>query len=138
MRRAMRSSSRSLESPGIVIALARAALAGAALAACVDLPAGPPGGDDGAPAVARLIVAWDPLDCGAPHRVAVELADDDGVGVSASTPCSLGGLSVDVAHLGRYRGRIYAWASAAPLRSEAPIDVAIDQPIVRWTAATPR
>ena len=115
-----------------------AALAGAAVAACVDLPAGSPAGEDGEPAVARLVVAWDPLDCGAPHRIVVELVDDDGAEVSASTPCSLGVLTIDVGHLGRYRGRIYAWATAAPVRSAAPIDVAIDQPIVRWDAATPR
>ena len=108
-----------------------AALAWTAFAACIDAP-----GDRG-PSVARLVVAWDPLACGDPHRIAVELADDAGVSVSASTPCSLGGLGVDVEHLGSYHGRIYAWALGTPVRSEAPIAVTIDRPIVRWEVATP-
>lgn len=108
-----------------------AAAAWAMLAACLDAPGAPP------PAVARLVVGWDPLACGAPHRVAVELADEAGATVSASTPCSLGGLAVDVAHVGSYHGRIYAWAPAAPARSVAEIDVTIDQPIVHWDVATP-
>lgn len=108
-----------------------AVVAWAAFAACLDAPAG------SAPSLARLVVSWDPLACGAPHRVVVELADDDGAAVSSSTPCALGGLTVDLAHLGRYRGRIYAWAMAAPVRSEAPIEVLVDQSIVAWELAAP-
>lgn len=100
-------------------------------AACLDAPA------DRAPSLARLVVAWDPLACGAPHRIAVELSDDDGAAVSASTPCNLGALTVDIAHYGSYRGQIYAWALDAPMRSVSPLDIEIDQPIVRREVATP-
>ena len=103
-----------------------------AFGGCLDSPA-----EGAGPAVARLVVMWDPLACGEPHRVAVELVDDAGVALSASTPCNLGGLTVDVAHLGTYHGEIYAWAPGVPKRSTAPIDVVIDQAIVRWPVATP-
>src|SRR5205823_4123031 len=85
------------------------AFAWLAFAACLDEPV------PAEPAQARLVVAWDPLACGDPHRVAVELRDDAGALASASTPCDLGGLTVDVAHFGVYHGRVYAWAS-----TEAP------------------
>src|SRR5262245_48140242 len=97
-----------------------------ALAACIDAPVEPD-----AP-FARLVAAWDPLACGDPHRVVVELGDEEGGGVSASTPCNLGGLTLDVAHFGTYRGRIYAWVLGAAIRSEAAIEVTIDRPIVQW------
>jgi len=126
MQRAMRSLIALLCSPLLV-----AVVAWAAFAACLDQPVG-----DG-PSLARLVVAWDPLACGDPHRVAVDLADDAGAPVSASTPCNLGGLTVDVAHFGDYHGRIYAWALDAPARSEMPIELTIDQPIVRWDVTTP-
>jgi hypothetical protein len=100
-------------------------------AACMDVPA------EESPPVARLVAAWDPLACGEPHRVVIELADDDGVRVAASAPCSLGGLTVDVAHFGSYRGRIYAWAIDAPVRAAVPIELVIDQPIVHWSVAVP-
>jgi len=103
-----------------------------ALGACIDAPIEP-----GA-AFARLVVAWDPLACGEPHRVVVELHDDDGAGASSSAPCNIGGATVDVSHFGTYRGRIYAWALGAAIRSEAAIEVAIDRPIVHWMVAAPR
>jgi len=103
----------------------------AALGACIDAPV------DDAPAVARLVAGWDPLACGEPHRIVVELEDDGGVKRSASVPCNLGGLAVDVDHVGHYHGRIYAWALDASIRSITPIDVTIDQPIVDWFVATP-
>jgi hypothetical protein len=102
------------------------------LAACIDAPPAP------GPAIARLAAAWDPLACGDPHRVAIELEDDAGVMVSASTPCNLGGLTVDVAHFGSYQGRIYAWALDAPIRSIAPIEVTIDAQIVHVLVSTPQ
>lgn len=108
-----------------------AALAWAVCTACLDAP-GAPG-----PAVARLVVAWDPLACGAPHRVAVELEDDADARVAASTPCSLGAVTVDVAHTGAYHGRIYAWAIGEPVRSVTSIEVNIDQAVVRRQVATP-
>jgi hypothetical protein len=108
-----------------------AAVAWTAFAACLDAPADP------GPSVARLVVAWDPLACGEPHRIAIELADEAGAPISASTPCDLGGLAVDVSHFGSYHGRLYAWTLDAPARSITPIDLVIDQPITRWEVATP-
>jgi hypothetical protein len=102
------------------------------IAGCLDQPL--PRG----PVEARLVVGWDPLGCGEPHRVAIELEADDGARVAASTPCNLGALTLDLARLGVYRGRIYAWALAAPVRSEAPLEVMVDEPIVRWHVETPR
>jgi hypothetical protein len=90
------------------------------------------------PSVARLVAGWDPLACGDPHRVVLELMDDEGAASSASAPCNLGGVTIDVGHLGSYRGRIYAWSLDAPIRSITPVDVAIDQPIVDWFVATPQ
>jgi len=109
-----------------------AAVAWTALGACIDAPVEP-----GSP-FARVVAVWDPLACGEPHRVAVELADEDGAAVSASTPCTIGGLTVDVDHFGAYRGRVYAWALGAPVRSEAPLEVRVDEPIVHCMVATPR
>jgi hypothetical protein len=100
-------------------------------AACIDTPPEP-----GA-VVARLVAAWDPLACGDPHRVAIELEDETGATVSASAPCNLGGVTVDVPHLGSYGGRIYAWALDAPIRSSMPISLVIDQSITHWFVATP-
>jgi len=101
-------------------------------AGCLDEPA------EGPAPLARLVAGWDPLACGDPHRVVVELADEAGAMHSASAPCNLGGLTVDVDHFGGYRGRIYAWALEASIRSIAPIELTIDQPIVDWYVATPR
>jgi hypothetical protein len=109
-----------------------AALAWTALGACIDAPVEP------GPSVARLVIVWDPLACGDPHRVVIELEDDDGVMVSRSAPCNIGGLTLDVSHLGSYRGRIYAWALDLPIRSVAPLALTIDQAIVHWTVVTPR
>jgi hypothetical protein len=58
--------------------------------------------------------------------------------ISASAPCNLGGVTLDVAHLGIYRGRIYAWALDAAIRSVTPIEVSIDEPIVHRYVATPQ
>src|SRR5262245_5371777 len=123
MRAALRMRS-SLHAPGCLLAFA--------ISACIDAPV-----ERDAP-FARLVAAWDPLACGDPHRVVIELGDEDGAGVSSSTPCNIGGLTVDVAHFGIYRGRIYAWVLGAAIRSEAAIEVMIDRPIVQWTVATPR
>jgi hypothetical protein len=73
------------------------------LAACVDTPL-----PDTEPQ-ARLIVTWDPLTCGTPHRVVLELEGDYGVDLSTSTRCELGALSIDLPRWGVYRGRVYAW-----------------------------
>lgn len=108
-----------------------AAAAWTVFAACIDAPV------DRAPTLARLVVAWDPLACGMPHRVAIELSDDDGVPISASAPCNLGALTIDIAHYGSYRGQLYAWALDAPIRSVSAVEIDVDQPIVRWEVATP-
>jgi len=112
--------------------LVTGAFASAMLGACLDAPLEP------GPAVARLVTSWDPLACGEPHRIVIELEDDDGVRVSASTPCTLGALTLDVSHFGSYRGQIYAWALAAPIRSVTPLELTIDEPIVHRLVATPR
>src|SRR4051794_36613932 len=78
--------------------------------ACIDAP--PPA----SPPIARVVVSWDPRACRAPHRVVLELEDDDGAPLSSSVPCGLGGLTVDVPHFGVYRGRIYAWVAGEPIR----------------------
>ena len=126
MRGRMRSLFLVLCSPGFA-----AALASTAFAACLDAPVGQ------GPSVARLVVAWDPLACGEPHRIAIELADDTSASLSASSPCNLGGLTVDVSHFGSYHGRLYAWALDAPVRSVMPVELVIDQPITRWDVVTP-
>jgi hypothetical protein len=104
---------------------------GGGSAGCLDEP------EEGPAPLARLVAGWDPLACGEPHRIVVELADEAGAMRSASAPCNLGGLTVDVDHFGRYRGRIYAWALDASIRSITPIELTIDQPIVDWYVATP-
>jgi len=104
--------------------------------ACIDAPL------PDTPSVARIVTAWDPLACGDPHRVVVELEDDDGTRLSASTTCAHGSLSLDAPHFGIYRGRIYAWQQvehAEPeIRSEMPIRLTVDEPVVRWWVMTPR
>lgn len=109
-----------------------AALLWATLAACIDTPPAP------GMAIARLVAAWDPLACGDPHRVAVELEDEAGATVSSSTPCNLGGITLDVSHFGSYHGRIYAWALDAPIRSITPVEVMIDAQIVHLQVSTPQ
>jgi hypothetical protein len=111
--------------------LLAAALLWSLFAACVDQPLA------SGPTLARLVAAWDPLACGPPHRIVVELEDEAGARRSASVPCNLGGLTVDVAHFGVYRARIYAWALDAPARSAMAIELAIDEPIVHWFVARP-
>jgi hypothetical protein len=100
--------------------------------ACVDAPL-PPN-----PPQARVIATWDPLRCGEPHRVAVELEDDGGGKLAASTPCSLGSLTMDVRQFGVYLGRIYAWNLGTGARSVAPVQLFVDEPIVEWQVETPR
>jgi hypothetical protein len=100
--------------------------------ACVDAPIGPE------PPQARVVAAWDALACGDPHRVVIELADDTGDMRSVSTPCALGGLTIDIAHFGMYRGRIYAWSLGAPIRSIVSVELPIEAPLVRLHVDTPR
>ena len=106
-------------------------LVGAGASGCLDVP------PESTTATARLVTAWDPLACGDPHRVVVELEDDGGAKLSAGTPCNIGGVTLDVAHLGSYHGRVYAWALDAPIRSITAIEVMIDKPIVHLQVSTP-
>ena len=103
-----------------------------AFTACIDSP---PDVDD--PPIARVIVQWDPLACGPPHRVAVELEDPAGVRISSSTPCNAGSLAIDAPHFGLYYGRVYAWEAGEEIRSVTPVRLVIDEAIVRWLIATP-
>ncbi len=93
--------------------------------------------EDGPPE-SKIVVSWDPLKCGDPHRVAVELEDTDGAPISASTNCVLGSLTLDVRHFGVYRGRIYAWELGIGERSAEDVHLVVDEPIVRWDVETPR
>lgn len=102
------------------------------LTACIDAPV-----EAEVPPIARVIVHWDPLACGDPHRVAVELEDDAGARLSSSTACTTGSLVLDTAHYGLYYGRIYAWRAGEEIRAVTPVRLVIDEPIVRWLVATP-
>ena len=103
----------------------------AALAACIDgpVPAEPPS--------VRIIVQWDPLACGAPHRIALELEDDAGAPLSSSAPCGIGGITLHAPHFGLYLGRVYSWVAGQPIRSIMPVRIDVDDPIVRLLVATP-
>jgi hypothetical protein len=102
-----------------------------AFAACIDGPS-----FESQP-TARIIVQWDPLACGSPHRIAVELEDEEGAPLSSSVPCALGALSIQAPHYGVYLGRVYAWTAGEPIRSITPVRLYVDEPIVRWLVATP-
>jgi hypothetical protein len=104
-------------------------------AACIDVPA------PDTPPVAKIVTTWDPLACGPPHRVVVELEDEQGIELTTSALCALGSVVLDAPHFGIYRGRIYAWEQvddAPEIRSEMSIRLAVDEPIVRWFVATPQ
>ena len=102
------------------------------LFSCVDtpMPAGSP--------QAKIVASWDPLQCGDPHRVAIELADSDGVMISGSTNCAIGSLTLDAAHFGNYSGRVYAWQLGHGARSSVDVELVVDESIVQWEVATPR
>ena len=110
---------------GVLVALS--------LAGCLDAPIAD------TPAIARLVASWDPLECGAPHRVVIELAlvdaVDAGGSLAASGWCALGGLAVEVPRLGSYHAR----ARADDLGSSPPLhkDIAIEHAIVDWSIGEP-
>ena len=93
--------------------------------------------EDGPPD-SKIVASWDPLQCGAPHRVAVELEDTEGAPISASTNCAVGSLTLDARHFGVYRGRIYAWELGTGERSAEDVHLVVDEPIVRWDVETPQ
>lgn len=100
--------------------------------ACVDaqLQADPP--------QAKIVASWDPLQCGAPHRVAVDLADDAGAAISGSTACATGALALDAPHLGAWHGRIYAWTLGVGEHATLPVDLDLEEPILDWHVETPK
>src|SRR5688500_14293870 len=102
------------------------------LLACVDAPA-----PDIEPQ-ARIVAAWDPLLCGDPHRVVIELEDDDGRKLSRSVPCNAGGVTIDIPQWGVYQGRIYAWSIGPEIRSVTHVRIDVDAPVIFWTVDTPR
>jgi len=103
----------------------------AAFVACIDSP--PAEGTR----TARIVARWDPLACGTPHRVAIELADEEGSPISSSAPCTAGGLELEAPHHGVYQGRVYAWTAGQPIRSIMPARLVVDEAVVRWVVATP-
>jgi hypothetical protein len=100
--------------------------------ACVDAPVA---ADEPS---ARAIIAWDPLACGDPHRVIVELDAEEGEPIAASAPCAVGAVTIDAPRFGVYRGRVYAWTIGATMRSVAPLELTLDAPVTRWEVPTPR
>jgi hypothetical protein len=88
------------------------------LAACVDDPLAHD------PPLPRVIASWDPLACTTRDRVEVALAGEAGA-VSASAPCPLGSLVLDVPALGRYEGRA----------GGREVELLVDQPIVELEVA---
>lgn len=101
--------------------------------ACIDAPL------PDTPPAARIVAAWDPLACGEPHRVVVELEDEAGTRLSSSTQCATGMLTLDAPHWGIYRGRLYAWEleREVEIRSVMNVLMTVDEPVVRWWVATP-
>lgn len=98
---------------------------------CIDAPLGDP------EPVAKVFAHWDPLACGGPHRVVIDLEDDGGAPLASSAPCSRGGVTLDVSHWGNYRGRVYAWLLDEPPRSVTPVTLTIDATVVHWQISTP-
>jgi hypothetical protein len=94
--------------------------------ACVDQPAHDP------PPIARIIANWDPLACGPPHRVVLELEDDAHVTLVSSTACNAGTLALDTRHMGTYHGRIYATEL-----DPQPVDLYVDEGIYQWWLGSP-
>ena len=120
---------RSAAPSGLIAATCWAATAAAG---CMDEPAVTEGASG-----PRIVAKWDPLACGAPHRVALELEDEEGRRISSSAPCANGGLKLAAPHLGVYVGRIYAWTLGQPIRSVMPVQIDVDESTERWTVATP-
>jgi hypothetical protein len=126
-----------ISSTALVTAVFWALFGSCVLGGCIDTP-----GPEPEPQ-ARLLTSWDPLACGDPHRVVIDLEDDEGRKLSSSVPCTIGTMTLDVRHWGIYRGRIYAWAlaegaSSPVIRSVAAVRLEIDSPIIEWTVETPR
>ena len=100
--------------------------------ACVDSPL------QNDPAQAKIVATWDPLQCGAPHRVAIDLADDAGAPISSSTICATGSLTLDATHLGAWHGRIYAWTLGVGEHAATAVDLDVDEAVLHWQVDTPK
>lgn len=98
----------------------------------------PPEGEVPEP-VARIVAMWDPLMCGGPHRIAVELEAESGARYSKSAPCQVASVTIDVDHWGFFFARAYSWIAGEPRREENDIASAlsIDAPIVYWQVSVP-
>ena len=94
--------------------------------ACVDQPVRE------LPPLAQIIATWDPLACGPPHRVVLELEDDAGAKLAASMPCATGGLALDTHHLGIYRGRVFATEL-----DPKPVELWVDREVYTWWLGSP-
>jgi hypothetical protein len=94
--------------------------------ACVEQPPPDP------PPIARIVATWDPLACGPPHRVVLELEDAAGVQVAASSPCSAGGIAIDTRHRGAYTGRIFATEL-----DPRPVEVDVESEVYTWWLGAP-
>ena len=114
----------------------------AGFGACVDIAAPEP------PVPARVLVGWEPRECGAPHRIRIALAAvADDARVARSVPCALGWMALDVPHVGDYDARVGPEATGtAPAGSaDAALEdsqattyrLALTAPIVRWTLDAP-
>ena len=101
-------------------------------AACVDAPH-----DINESPAADVILQWNPVVCGPPHRVVFELESIDGGPLSSSVPCAIGTLTLEVPHFGIYLGRVYSWYVAEPIRSVTPMRLYVDEPVMRWLVPTP-
>lgn len=98
----------------------------ALFAACVDTPLPQP------PPAVRLVASWPPASCGRPHRVVLAVEDDAGVEEAASVPCELGGLVLELPHLGTYHGAFRHEPEEVPPRAPASLDLLLDRPEVFW------
>ncbi len=107
-------------------------LFGTCVSGCVDAPEPVPEPQ------AKVVATWDPLKCDVPHRVAIELEDEEGRMTSASTNCAIGSLTVDARTYGVYLGRVYAWELGKGERSGELVPLVVDAPLVRWQVETPR
>ncbi len=98
---------------------------------CVDGPYEPP-----EPA-SRVFAHWDPLACGEPHRVVIDLEDEGGAPLASSAPCNRGGLTLGANHWGRYRGQIYAWHLDEDPTNETSVSLTIDAEVIHWQIDAP-
>jgi hypothetical protein len=97
--------------------------------ACVELPM-----TTAPPPRIELVASWDVGQCRMPHRIAVDLTDDDGDHVSHAAPCAAGTMTLEVPRLGTYRGSVYAWelGSAGGVATADAVEVDVDASVTRW------